>query len=217
MFCVIGISATGQHKWIKTDIMSKLPISTMTNLNLWHVQYIWVRYHKFILHSNKHQCPHLVPSVGCPFSSALALILFHPILPSFLLLNVFVQIWNRDEGHFVQGLFFLVGDRQLISRSPLTSHPLDFLLLFHLLLGLGKLWIWVSQRPLNLVLSSLVFLKNKTKKVFCHLPTCHATHLCPSLFLFFCLYVSPSLWSLQPPRARRPPPALGTLSEWRPN
>lgn len=106
-------------------------------------------------HSNKHKCPHLVPSVGCPSSSALAIILFHPS-PFFLSLNVFVQIWNRDEGHFVQGLF-LVGDRLLLSPSPLTLHPLGFPVLLHLLLGLGKLGIWISPPPLKLVLSSLVF------------------------------------------------------------
>lgn len=106
-------------------------------------------------HFTLHQAPVPPTCSLCrlTFTSALASIPFHPLPPFLLSLNVFVQIWNRDEGHFVQGLF-LFGDRLLISRLP--PHLLDFPLLLHLLLGLGKLGIWVSQAPLNLVLSSLV-------------------------------------------------------------
>lgn len=109
------------------------------------------------LHSNKHPCPQLVPSVGRPFSSALALILFHPLLPSSSRWMYLCKSENRDEGHFCS---FLVEDRPPISRSSLTLHLLDLPLLLHLLLGLGKLGIRVSQPPLNLVLSSLVLKKS---------------------------------------------------------
>lgn len=50
----------------------------------------------------KHQSPQLVPSAGCPLFPVLLLssssILF------LLLLNVFVQMWNMDEGNDVYGL-----------------------------------------------------------------------------------------------------------------
>lgn len=41
-----------------------------------------------LLHPNTHQCPHLVPSVGCPSASALAFILVHYLFFFFLVLPV---------------------------------------------------------------------------------------------------------------------------------
>lgn len=81
---------------------------------------------------------------------------FPSVSPFLLLLNVFVQIWNRDEGHFVQSLFLWETECWSLS-SPQTLHLLDLPVLHHLVLGLDKLTIRVFQPQLNLVLSTSVF------------------------------------------------------------
>lgn len=48
-----------------------------------------------VLHTNKHKCPHLVPSVGCPFASAVALIRFHSFLPSSY---CWMYLWKSEMG-----------------------------------------------------------------------------------------------------------------------
>lgn len=46
---------------------------------------------------------------------------FPSFSPFFLLLNVFVRIWNRDKGHFVKGLFFWETADFLLTSNPSSA------------------------------------------------------------------------------------------------
>ena len=101
---------------------------------------MYSKYHNFTLQCTR--APTLFPLSVAPFP-VLLLSSFSITFSLLLLLNVFVQIWERDEGHLVPGLFC---GRLLNAGLPLTLHLLDLPQLLHMLLGLGTLGITGSAK-----------------------------------------------------------------------
>lgn len=126
---MIRTSAASQDNWIQTESLAvqaaNLKYSDQAD-SLIHSKYLqsftctvhWLKYHKLTLQSNKHLCPHLVPSVGHSFSSALALILFHSFLP---LSSCWMYLCKAEIGtKDTQGLFLWGTDCwSLAHLSPL--------------------------------------------------------------------------------------------------
>lgn len=168
-----------------------------------------------VLHTNKHKCPHLVPSVGCPFASAVALIRFHSFLPSSY---CWMYLWKSEIGMKDNLCRVFSCGRQTADLS-LTSYSSPARLLSA---SSFAAWTW-QIRDLSVTASSescafFFCLKENEKKMSSAVYLPYEPSLPISVFFFLlCLYVPPTLWSLRFPRASRTRPALGTLSESRPD
>lgn len=155
-----------------------------------------MRFNKLISHSNEHQCPHLVPSVGCPLSSALALILFHLFLPS---PSCWMYLCKSELGTKDTLFRFFSCGRQTADFS-LTSNPSSARLPSA---SSFAAWTWpVGDLSITASTKSCAFFSRL--KIFCRLPTCHATHLCPSVSPLLSLCFSLSLKSSTPESPKTP-------------
>lgn len=131
-----------------------------------------------VLHTNKHKCPHLVPSVGCPFASAVALIRFHSFLPSSY---CWMYLWKSEMGMKDNLCRVFSCGRQTADLS-LTSYSSPARLLSA---SSFAAWTW-QIRDLSVTASSgscaffFCLKENEKKNVFGCLPAIRtiSAHLC---------------------------------------
>lgn len=155
---------------------------------------MYSRLHSITLHSNKHQCPHLVPSVGFPFFSALALILFHPFLPSS---SCWMYLCKSEMG-MKDTLCRVFSCGSQTSDLPLTSNRSSARLPRA---SSFAAWTWQNGDLTNTASAKSCAFSCRFKKICYRLPTCYSTHLCfsSSVSVFLPLFEVFNPWEPEDP------------------